>query len=105
MNKTNVKKKAPAHEVILGRLKELAAKLDRLRGTDEEEILKVVGRGLCGELLGVLERMHLPEKERPEILAALHALHSDVIGVHRAHMHLLKELSGGHDPTAETPSR
>jgi hypothetical protein len=99
----NTKKKAPAHEVILGRLQELATRLDHLRGTDDEEIGKQVGEGLCGELLGVLSVMHLPEQERPKILAALRALHSDVIDVHRAHVHLLKELSGGHDPAAETP--
>lgn len=97
-------KRPPAHEVILARLKELTKKLEWLRlhppasGTapaieDTPTIKEKSLRGVCDELLAVLNSMHLPEQERPMILAALRALDSDVIGVHRVHVHLLKRLS------------
>lgn len=96
-------KKPPAHEVILARLKEVQEELRKSRIIGRVGLQKVGLHVVCQALLDVLAAMHLPEQERPKILAALREMDSDIIGVHRSHVHLLKELSGGHDPSAETP--
>lgn len=85
-------KKPPAHEVILARLAKLQDKMNKVGDPFLEPI--------CGELLGILARMHLPEKERPKILAAVRAFDPWVIGKHHARARLIKRLRNN-TPSAE----
>lgn len=104
-------KKPPAHEVILARIEEAQHALRglvtlscRRKGARTSRAGRAVSetirehRAIALALLDTLNRMHLPESERPEILRRLSALDAEVIGGHvRPYVQLLKELFG-HDP-------
>ncbi len=109
MSETKTKaEKPPAHEVLLDRIEEAQhalqglAKLScRRKGARASRAGRAVGatirehRSIAIALLDTLNRMHLPESERPKILQRLHALDAEVIGgPQRPYVQILKELDG-----------